>query len=885
MVDRTFVSGKSLLVGGSALHVKGVTYGTFSPAAHGAFPEKGRVAEDFALMAEGAINAIRTYTVPPHWLLDLAWEAGLRVMVGLPWETHVAFLDEGCERSIAARVRAGVEQCESHPAVLCFAIGNEIPASIVRWHGARRVERFLLELYREAKKADAEALVTYANFPSTEYLQLPFLDLVAFNVFLESERGFEAYLARLQNIAGDRPLIVSETGLDSRRSGAEAQAAALEWQIRAAFGAGCAGTFAFAWTDEWQRGGFDVLDWDFGLVDRERRPKPALAAVRGAYSDVPFAGDRQWPRVSVIVSTYNGASTLGKCLSAVSRLRYPDFETIVVDDGSTDGTAAIAEHAGVRVISTENRGLSAARNVGLQATSGQVVAYLDDDAYPDEHWLSHLVAGLADERYVGVGGPNIPPPDGTVAECVANAPGGPVHVLLADTEAEHIPGCNMAFRREALEAIGGFDPQFRIAGDDVDVCWRLQERGGALAFSPGAVVWHHRRGSVRAYLRQQYEYGKAEALLERKWPERYNRGGHVNWSGQVYGGNAGRPGTAWRGRIYYGMWGTGLFQSIYHPSSSVVASLPLMPEWYFVVAGLACLAALGLLWAPLLLALPLLVCAAGSTLFAAVSAAARASFTHPAGSRVSGVRLRALTATLHVLQPLARLAGRLRHGLSPWRRRCARLLALPRRRRASVWSERWAPPERWIEGVERRVRPDCHAVTRGTHWDRWDLQVRSGALGVARVLCAVEEHGAGRQLVRFRAWPKWSRAPLGLAVLMAGLGVAAAADGAALAAAVLATLSLAVAGFAVYGCALATGILINGIEQQRDAARLPAELGDMQSAPRPPAVRREHPVAGAARAEIPRDAALTGVSLNPGGDTAAGGKAAAARARNGGRFG
>src|SRR5204863_144550 len=78
----------------------------------------------------------------------------------------------------------------------------------------------------------------------------------------------------------------------------------------------------------------------------------------------------------------------------------------------------------------------------------------------------------------GVGGPNSGPPgDGPIAECVARAPGGPVHVLVTDREAEHIPGCNMGFRKSCLEAIGGFDPQFRTAGDDVDVCWRLQERG------------------------------------------------------------------------------------------------------------------------------------------------------------------------------------------------------------------------------------------------------------------------------------------------------------------------------------------------------------------------------------------------------------------------
>lgn len=128
----------------------------------------------------------------------------------------------------------------------------------------------------------------------------------------------------------------------------------------------------------------------------------------------------------------------------------------------------------------------------------------------------------------------MPPNDSLVAQCVAHASGGPVHVLLTSQEAEYIPGCNMAFRKVALKSIGGFDPQFHVAGDDVDVCWRLQQAGWTLGFCPAAVVWHHRRNSVRAYWKQQSGYGKAEAMLERKWPEKYTVAGQARWSGRVY---------------------------------------------------------------------------------------------------------------------------------------------------------------------------------------------------------------------------------------------------------------------------------------------------------------------------------------------------------------
>src|SRR5207247_7695230 len=114
---------------------------------------------------------------------------------------------------------------------------------------------------------------------------------------------------------------------------------------------------------------------------------------------------------------------------------------------------------------------------------------------------------------VAVGGPNLTPEDGWLAGCVAASPGQPMHVLESDQVAEHIPGCNMAFRREALEAINGFDPVYRKAGDDVDVCWRLQQAGYWITFAPGASVWHHRRRNPRSYLKQQAGYRPDRAPL------------------------------------------------------------------------------------------------------------------------------------------------------------------------------------------------------------------------------------------------------------------------------------------------------------------------------------------------------------------------------------
>src|SRR2546423_2079374 len=375
---RPRVHGKFIFIGGEKFYIRGVTYGTFrADQQGGAYHTPDRVERDFAQMAAYGINAVRTYTVPPAWLLDLAQHYGLRVMVGLAWEQHVAFLDKQRVRSIEARVREGVRACAAHPAVLCYVVGNEIPASIVRWYGRRRVAAFIKRLYRAAKAEDPEALVTYVNYPSTEYLQLPFIDFVCFNVYIETEARLEAYLARLQNLSDDRPLVMAEIGLDSYRNGKPAQARALDWQVRTAFAAGCAGVFVFAWTDEWHRGGHDIEDWHFGLTDCERRPKPALASVSHAFREAPFPQTADWPRISVVVCSYNGERTLTDCLRALDRLDYPDYEVIVVADGSTDPTATIAGRHRVRLISTENRGLSSARNPALEAATGEIVAYID----------------------------------------------------------------------------------------------------------------------------------------------------------------------------------------------------------------------------------------------------------------------------------------------------------------------------------------------------------------------------------------------------------------------------------------------------------------------------------------------------------------------------
>jgi cellulose synthase/poly-beta-1,6-N-acetylglucosamine synthase-like glycosyltransferase len=775
-MQRIFVDGKFLQAGNDGrFWVKGVTYGTFAPDAQGRqFPPSAQVRCDFAAMARAGANTVRVYTPPTLAMLDAAAAAGLRVIVGLPWTQHVAFLDDrsiadGIRRDIVGQVRT----LGDHPAVLMFALGNEIPPSVVRWHGHDRVEHFLWTLCDDARNAVPEALFTYVNYPPTSYLDLSTFDVCSFNVYLHREPQLRAYLANLQNIAGQKPLLLAEAGADSIREGLDGQADITAMHVRAAFEEGACGAVAYAWTDEWWRGGAEIHDWKFGLVDRDRQPKPALAAVERAFADAPFGEDARtsWPRVSVVVCAYNAADTISECLTSLDALDYPDFEVIVVNDGSKDRTGEIA-HAWAdqpasssnlqrHVVDVANGGLSLARNIGLAHATGEIVAYTDADVQVDPHWLAYLVQPFVTSDVVGSGGPNVcPDDDPRIAQCVARAPGGPTHVLLDDRIAEHVPGCNMAFRVDALRAIGGFNPIYLRAGDDVDVCWRLQARGWRIGFAAAAHVWHRHRSTIKGYWRQQVGYGEGEAWLALKHPDKFI-GGDMLWRGRIY---SALPfvRALYRDRLNTGTWGTAAFPSIYNVAASGLTFLPASAGWLVLVLGL--------------------MLTGGALQFAYHDAARAAFILGSAGFLTSVVRCmrfawqadfprasvrdRLLVAVLHMIQPLARLRGRIRGRFASPSELSASaattVRALPSLGRAlaltggvrlerSFWSENWTSLPTLLDQLVGALRTQRGAgrIDVDEGWSqRWDVALPIGGFARLEARGLVEEHSQGACLVR-----------------------------------------------------------------------------------------------------------------------------------------
>ena len=757
---RVTTDGKFFRVGGRKFFVCGAAYGPFRKNSAGEFfPSRDRVEADLSLAAGAHINVLRVYEAPPRWFLDAAGRHGIRVLIDIPWNKESCFLDKPSSWEGAVEsVRNTARLCASHPAVFAISVANEIRPDIVRWCGAQKVADFIDRLIQEVKEADPACLATFSNFPPTEYLRPRTQDFVCFNVYLHQPGPFQNYVARLQSLAESKPLVMGEFGIDTLRHGEATQASMLAWQVAKGFQQGLAGMVIFSFTDEWHTGGQDVQDWTFGITRVDRTPKPSFSTVRGLFAKAPFLGTEALPMVSVVVASYNGARTLRTCLQSLGRLNYPRYEVILVDDGSLDDTQAVAaEFPSVRNIRhSVNKGLSEARNSGILASVGDVVAFTDSDCRADEDWLYYLVNDLLEGGYAGIGGHNfLPPEDSCVATAVMVSPGGPAHVMLTDRLAEHIPGCNMAFHKWALEELGYFDPVFRKAGDDVDICWRLQQLGFKIGFSHAGFVWHYRRSTVLDYLRQQRGYGEAEALLVRKHPEYFNWFGGSTWQGRIY--SPAKPGITMGGAmIYHGRFATGMFQTLYAPQPALMLMLVTSLEFHALVS--LPLMVLGSIVQPFVW---FAAASLGLSLALCVAAALQAEL--PRGKERFWSR--PLIGLLYCLQPVvrgwARYQGRLRFHWVPLDR--FETLKSTHLKydgqefdEINFWDDRKLDRGEFLGTVLHEMEKQGwqHRVDGG--WGDFDVEILGTRWSRLQLTTAAEFHQGGKQMLRCRLVPAWT---------------------------------------------------------------------------------------------------------------------------------
>ncbi|MBO0728416.1 MAG: glycosyltransferase [Acidimicrobiaceae bacterium] len=772
--QRVTVDGKFFRLGEERFAFRGVTYGTFKPrVSDGArFPERDRIKRDMAAMREAGFTVVRTYTMPPDDLVELAADWGLHLVAGLfypDWRYLVGLSRRQRSKVEAAahqEVKAGATRLTGSDSILGVTLGNEVPADVVRWLGVDAVAGTVARLLETVRSVDPEQLVSYANYPTAEYLPLEGLDFLTFNVFLERRADFRRYLTRLHHLAGDRPLVLGEVGLHAADESPEAekqQAEALDWQLETAIERGVAGTCVYSWTDEWWVGDTAVEGWHFGLTRVDRSSRPSLrVAEKWNRRDVRSL-NVEWPSISVVICAYNAADTLDECLQHTCALDYPGLDIVVVDDGSTDDTAAIvARHPRARVVPIRHAGLAAARNAGIEAARGDLIAYLDSDAFPSPEWPYYLALGMDGPTLGGVGGPNVPPlDDGVPAHQVARAPGGPLHVLLSDDRAEHVPGCNMAFWKDVLSEVGGFDPVYTAAGDDVDLCWRVLDRGWDIGFHPAALVWHHRRAGLRSYLRQQRGYGRSEALLEARHPDRFTVAGSARWRGFIYDSF---PLPMRPQRVYRGVYGSAAYQSVYRHGGY---ALDLAHQIGIPVAGLLLLTApAGLLWSWLFT--PAVVAAAWILALGAIDVARTRP---PRWLRSPRLGFGLGVATMHLLQPIVRAWGRRRHREVARRElpeagsipspvhRCARgVLLLPDT----------AGRVELAAAIVTMLRRSGLRIVSASGWEDYDARILGSLL--IRGDLVTSAHPEGSVQLRVRRRPRWRALGL-LAPILALIGV------------------------------------------------------------------------------------------------------------------
>ncbi|MGZ3512119.1 MAG: glycosyltransferase family 2 protein, partial [Candidatus Binataceae bacterium] len=364
-------------------------------------------------------------------VLDLATYTGLHALVEVAVKPE-DLLDSARARETAARIARTVNIWRSHPSLIGYLIDCPIAPDQLRMLGVAGLKRALDRVIREIHLRDGRALVALKHRPSTIALASGGEDFLYAEVGGLTAAEIAPLVIALHNLAMARPVVIEFP------QAVAGQGAAQDDLVATAFGVGAAGVVAPPVS---RPPAADLLGMRPMRVD-EASP---FVSLNGTCPPHPA----RTPMVSVVICAYNAERTMLPCLESLRRLKYPNYEIVIVDDGSRDRTAEIAmQFPEFRLIRQPNKGLSVARNVGLYAARGEIVAYTDSDCVVDPDWLTLMVRAMADGGFDGCGGPNYAPhEEGRVEGCVAAAPGAPCHVLVADDRAEHLAGCNMIFTK------------------------------------------------------------------------------------------------------------------------------------------------------------------------------------------------------------------------------------------------------------------------------------------------------------------------------------------------------------------------------------------------------------------------------------------------------
>jgi cellulose synthase/poly-beta-1,6-N-acetylglucosamine synthase-like glycosyltransferase len=233
------------------------------------------------------------------------------------------------------------------------------------------------------------------------------------------------------------------------------------------------------------------------------------------------------PKVSVIIPAYNAAATIEACVRAVRGQTYDQpYEIIVVDDGSTDSTAALAEAAGARVLRRPRGRPAAARNAGIAAARGSIICCTDADCEPVPEWLVELTRPLADPTLTATKGAYATRQSSLVARFVQLEYEDKYDLMARVAAIDFIDTYSAAYRRTVLCQHAGFDERFDYL-EDQELSFRLAAAGEAMVFAPAAVVYHRHADTLRAYARKKVIIGYWKVQVVRRFPERAVRDSHT----------------------------------------------------------------------------------------------------------------------------------------------------------------------------------------------------------------------------------------------------------------------------------------------------------------------------------------------------------------------
>ncbi|MGH7949657.1 MAG: glycosyltransferase, partial [Candidatus Binataceae bacterium] len=656
-------------------------------------------------------------------VLDLAAHAGLPSLIEIKIDP-ADVRDPDRWRGAVSRAAHLANILRGRPALLGYLVDCALNQDELRAIGLERTRRRLRYLLSVLKQRDDRIMVALRHRAATCALMLVDEDFIYADVPAVSPAELRNYVIGLHNLAESRPVVLEFAEASPQQD----QAVAL------AFGTGAAGVVAPPVPAKIPTS----QDWLGAKLLRASDLMP-FVTLNGACPP----GPSRTPMVSVVVCAYNAERTMRACLESLRHIAYPNFEVVIVDDGSRDRTAEIAsEFPEFRLIRQPNKGLALARNVGLHAARGEIIAYTDSDCVVDPHWISIMVRAMEEGGFDGCGGPNYAPhEEGRIQGCVAASPGAPSHVLVADDRAEHLAGCNMMFTKAALVKVGGFDARFSTAGDDVDMCWRLIDAGCTLGYSPAAFVWHYRRNTITAYYGQQKGYGRAEAMLFELYPERFNGLSQIKWRGTIPGLARTIPGGA-RRRIRWSLTHPAAAAAIFDAPLSVAKCLPLTGEWTLVWAIVALtFAVAGLSVMP---ALAMLTLGPIWSLYYAWHA--------PLERCHDGFKSRLLIAFLAFTGPMARSIERYKTRVrlardaafdSPARQRPAwsffrRALGL------AYWNETCVTRERLIDRLIKAAARAGYAALIDQGWNDYDIEIHPNPWVKLQLKTADEEHEGAR---------------------------------------------------------------------------------------------------------------------------------------------